>query len=163
MIIMTTLRGELINRGHGYCSIFGDRAEDIYFETVQDLCYALGYILKYVKSIDAEIPEDRNAILSSILPNYPICNGVTAGGNVKKWAPQYRIYFYTTVNMPHELYCRLQNDDKIRITGSLFVEACMYVGFDPGRYQDSVLIEQVVKNIFSAQSEQQAFDNGYNS
>ncbi len=158
---MVTLRGTLSKRGYVYNSIFGNRAEDIYFESTEDLCFSLGYILKKVSRIDAEIPEDRNTILSNIVPNYSITQGFTSGGNDMKWAPQYRIYFHSINAIPLSLRGRLQNDNQMRITGSLFVEACMYIGFNPGRIQDSDLIFEVIREVFS-DDEQQAFFDGYN-
>lgn len=158
---MVTLRETLCQRGYKYHSIFAHVAEDVYFNTTKDLCFALGYILKNVHRVDAEIPNDRGALLSKILPNYPITTGYTSGGNEMKRAPQYRIYFNTTHNMPQELYNRLQNDNQMRITGSLFVEACMYIGFNPGNMQEKEVISAAIMEIFCNNDEQEAFRNGY--
>ena len=54
-----------------------------------------------------------------------------------KWGKQYRIYFNSIRNMPVELKGRLQNDDKMRLTGSRFIEAGFYIGFVPGSNQDN--------------------------
>ncbi len=50
----------------------------------------------------------------------------------------------------------------MRITGSLFVEACMYIGFNPGNRQDGDLIIEVIREMFD-EDEQQAFVDGYNT
>lgn len=157
---MITLMSVLRQRGYGYNSIFGNVAEDICFKDTVDLCYALGYILRNNKKFDAEIPVD-SSIVQQIRPNYPIQNGYTSGGNLMKRAPQLRIYFHSTVNMPLSLKARLQNDDKMRITGSLFVEACLHLGFIHGKFQDEELIKEVIAEIFVNDNEREAFFNGY--
>ena len=158
-----TLRGEMARRNYSYNTIFGRRAEDIEFETSEEICIALGYILKHVQRIDAEIPRGQNAVLGKIYTNkYIIRPGYTSGGNPMKEGPQYRIYFDTLRNMPQKLRNRLQNDDKMRITGSLFVEACLYIGFQPGSVaQDENMIRHVVTTIFNTKSEIAAFNYGY--
>ncbi len=157
---MITLISVLRQRGYGYNSIFGNVAEDICFKDTIDLCYALGYILRNNKKFDAEIPVD-SSIVQQIRPNYPIQNGYTSGGNLMKRAPQLRIYFHSTVNMPSSLKERLQQDDKMRITGSLFVEACLHLDFIHGKIQDEGLIKEVIASIFVDDDEQKAFLNGY--
>ena len=159
---MVTLRGVLSQRGYSYNTVFAGRAEDIYFNTVEDLCFSLGYILRNVRRFDAEIPADRDAILREIIPNYPISLGTTSGGHDMKWAPQYRIYFQKIYQIPPELKSRLQDDNQMRITGRLFVEACMYIGFNPGNRQDGDLIIEVIREMFD-EDEQQAFVDGYNT
>lgn len=159
---MVTLRNVLKQRGYSYNTVFAGRAEDIYFNAVEDLCFSLGYILQNVRRFDAEIPADRDFILRDIIPNYPISLGTTSGGHDMKWAPQYRIYFQTINRIPPELANRLQDDDQMRITGSLFVEACMYIGFNPGNSQDDDLIIEVIREIFDT-DEQDAFWEGYES
>lgn len=161
-MIYITLKKILFDRGYCYNSNFGGRAEDIYFNSIEELCFALGYILKNVRRIDAEIPEDRNEVLSKIIPNYRITSGLTSGGNTMKWGAEYRIYFNSTSNMPSALRGRLQNDNQMRITGSLFVEACMYVGFNPGNSQNDEMIKCAINKIFCNENEQKAFFNGYN-
>lgn len=156
-----TLQKTLFNRGYCYNSNFKGRAEDIYFDSTDDLCFALGYILKNVRRIDAEIPDDRDDVLAEIIPNYPIASGITSGGNDMKWAPQYRIYFNSIYNMPSALKYRLQDDNQMRITGSLFVEACMYVGFNPGNMQDKEMIKEAILEVFCDENEQSAFWDGY--
>lgn len=158
---MVTLQNVLWNRGYTYNSVFHHVAEDIYFTTIEELCFSLGYILKNIHRLDAEIPEGRDALLNTIIPNYPITAGYTSAGNEMKRAPQYRIYFKTRDNMPAKLSARLQNDNQIRITGSLFVEACMYVGFNPGNRQDGEMIKEAIIEIFNSTEEQEAFLNGY--
>lgn len=159
---MVTLRSVLSQRGYNYDTVFRGRAEDIYFKTTEDLCFSLGYILRNVSRFDAEIPTSRNSVLKTILPNYPISQGVTSGGYDMKWAPQFRIYFSSLYGMPRELMNRLQNDAQMRITGSLFVEACMYIGFTPGSCQDNDLIIEVIREVFD-EDEIQAFIDGYNA
>lgn len=157
---MFTLRDVLLQRGHNYESFLGKRAEDIYFETVNDLCYSIGYILRHAQRIDAEIPEEQiSEILRDIL-SYPIAMGNTSGGNAMKWGKQYRIYFNSIRNMPVELKRRLQNDGKMRITGSRFIEACFYIGFIPGSNQDRDLIFKVMNRIFDNE-EIKYFNAGY--
>ena len=157
---MFTLRSVLSQRGYGYQTFFTDRAEDIYFKTVNDLCYSIGYILRHVQRIDAEIPEEQiSEILRDIL-SYPIAMGNTSGGNAMKWGKQYRIYFNSIRNMPVELKRRLQNDGKMRITGSRFIEACFYIGFIPGSNQDRDLIFEVMNRIFDNE-EIKYFNAGY--
>jgi hypothetical protein len=156
---MVTLRGILNQRGYNYVSSFTNRAEDIYFETVEELCFSLGYILKNVKRIDAEIPSNSE-ILERVAPNYPISPGFTSGGNSMKMAPQYRIYFNTIEGIPPKLEERLQNDPQMRITGSLFVEACMHIGFKPGNTQDKENIYDIISKFFN-ESEQKYFQSGY--
>ena len=86
--------------------------------------------------------------------------GSTSGGNAMKWGKQYRIYFNSIRNMPVELKRRLQNDDKMRITGSSFIEACFYIGFVPGSNQDRDLIFEVMNEIFDDE-EIKFFEDGY--
>lgn len=156
---MVTLRGILNQRGYSYDSFFTNRAEDIYFETVEELCFSLGYILKNVKRIDAEIPLN-SGVLEKVTPNYPISPGLTSGGNSMKMAPQYRIYFSTIEGMPLKLKERLQSDSQMRITGSLFIEACMNIGFRPGNTQNEKNIFNIISQIFN-KSEQKYFLLGY--
>lgn len=146
---MFTLRGVLQTMGYNYKSAFTDRAEDIYFQSINDLCFSLGYILKHIKRIDAEIPEEQIAELLRVIPNYPIKKGVTSGGNAMKWAPQYRIYFNSIVNIPNALKDRLQNDTMMRMTGSKFIESCFFIGFLPGSNQDIFLICTSILKLFN--------------
>ena len=157
---MFTLRSVLSQRGYDYQTSFTDRAEDIYFKTVNDLCYSIGYILKHVQRIDEEIPEEQISEILRVIPNYPITTNYTSGGNVMKWSRQYRIYFNSIKNMPFELEGRLQNDDKMRLTGSRFIEACFYIGFVPGSNQDRNLIFEVMNKIFYDE-EIEFFKDGY--
>lgn len=157
---MFTLRSVLLQRGYCYQTFFTNRAEDIYFETVNDLCYSIGYILRHVQRIDAEIPEEQISEILRVIPNYPITTSYTSGGNVMKWGKQYRIYFNSIRNMPDELKGRLQNDDKMRLTGSRFIEACFYIGFVPGSNQDRDLIFEVMNEIFDDE-EIKFFEDGY--
>ena len=146
---MVTLRSVLLQRGYNYKSFLGGRAEDINFETVNDLCYSIGYILRHVQRIDAEIPEEQIAELLRVIPNYPIKKGVSSGGNAMKWAPQYRIYFNSIVNIPNALKDRLQNDTMMRMTGSKFIESCFFIGFLPGSNQDIFLICTSILKLFN--------------
>ncbi|WP_339055598.1 hypothetical protein KSU07_11855 [Fusobacterium animalis] len=157
---MVTLRGILNQRGYSYDSFFTNRAEDIYFETVEELCFSLGYILKNVKRIDAEIPLNSE-VLGKVRPNYPITPGFTSGGYSMKMAPQYRIYFNTVDKMPLKLAERLQDDLQMRITGSLFIEACMHIGFKPGNIQCKESVFSMISKVFN-ESEQKSFLLGYN-
>lgn len=157
---MFTLRSVLSQRGYGYQTFFTNRAEDIYFKTVNDLCYSIGYILRHVQRIDAEIPEEQISEILRVIPNYPITTSYTSGGNVMKWGKQYRMYFNSIRNMPVELKGRLQNDDKMRLTGSRFIEACFYIGFVPGSNQDRDLIFEVMNEIFDDE-EIKFFEDGY--
>ena len=157
---MLTLKSVMQQRGYGYISVFGHAAEDIYFNTIEDLCFSLGYILRNIRRFDAEIPEDRYVLLKRVLPNYSITSGFTSGGNEMKRAPQYRIYFRSISNMPSSLRCRLQDDNQMRITGSLFVEACMYLGFNPGNKQDNQIIETVILKVFNNDNEKASFIEG---
>ncbi len=157
---MLTLRSVLLQRGYDYETFFTDRAEDIYFKTVNDLCYSIGYILRHVQRIDAEIPKEQISEILRVIPNSPITTSYTSGGNAMKWGKQYRIYFNSIRNMPVELERRLQNDDKMRITGSMFIEACFYIGFVPGLNQDRDLISEVMNEIFDDE-EIKSFEDGY--
>ena len=158
---MTTLKQTLQSRGYGYTTIFKGRAEDIYFNSVEEICETLGYICRNIKHFDAEIPEAHIRLIRTIIPNYPISSGVTSGGHDKKWAPQLRIYLQTTNNCPESLLSRMQNDKLMRFTGSLFVEACFFLGFLPGNAQNYELIQSAINKIFPNESEQKAFMNGY--
>lgn len=146
---MITLKQELNNRELVYNSIFTNRAEDVYFKSIEELCFSIGYTLKHVRRVEAEVPV-------RLAKDF----GYTIYGD--KQASQYRIYYDTIVNMPPALATRLQCDDKMRITGSLFVEACMYLGFLPDYVNESE-IEVRFKRIFSNDNETQAFNEGYNS
>ena len=129
-------------------------------QKISILCYSIGYILRHAQRIDAEIPEEQiSEILRDIL-SYPIAMGNTSGGNAMKWGKQYRIYFNSIRNMPVELKRRLQNDGKMRITGSRFIEACFYIGFIPGSNQDRDLIFEVMNRIFDNE-EIKYFNAGY--
>ena len=154
-----TLREALSNNGYTYNSVFSNRAEDIYFNSSIELCYALGYILGHLNRIDAEIPEFQRQMNNS----YPITDNITSGGHEMKRAPQYRVYLSTTRNIPRELNNRLQNDDQMRFTGSLFIEACFFIGFIAGHNQNQQQIENNVHQLFPTQDEQDAFYNGYNA
>lgn len=156
---MITLNNVLCERGYKYTTVFMGRAEDIYFEDTRELCYSLGYILKNYKKLDAEIPINSN-VVRQIKPNYLITNGYTSGGNKMKQAPQLRIYFKTLKGIPQKLKLRLQNDNQMRITGSLFIEACLHVGFTHGHCQDEELIQKSIKEIFW-DDEVEAFLDGY--
>lgn len=158
-----TLKEVLNSRGYSYNSIFTAHSYDIDFESTEELCYALGYILKHVHRVDAEIPEQRSDILRMICPNYPITNSYTSGGHPMKWSSQFRIYFETLRNMPQKLRARVQNDSQMRLSGSLFVESLLYIGFDPGEYQNAELIGAAIYEIFDDPNEQQAFEEGYAS
>lgn len=154
---MLTLKNELRLRGYGYASLLTNHADDIYFDNPEELCESLGFILNHIQRFDFEIPEDYNPSIG-----YPIVNGTTSGGNPMKYGYQFRIYFNTIRNMPPKLRSRLQNDDQKRITGSFFVEACYYLGFRPGSYQNKSQIQNNILSIFSSTSEQAAFAKGLN-
>lgn len=157
------LKDALQRSGYPYTTVFTSRANDIDFETPEDLCFALGYILKHAERIDAEIPEGRDDLLRSIVPNYPITQSYTVSGNAIKWAAQYRIYFDSTRNMPRELLNCIQNDQFRRLSGSRFVESLLYIGFNPGTIQDEQLIRAAVEEVFVDSMCRQAFERGYNS
>lgn len=155
---MITFKQILNERRHYYKSVLSNRAHDIGFDSIEDLCYSLGYILKNISRLDAEIPEHNY----SSTPNYKIKDGITTGGFEMKMGPQYRIYLKTIKNIPSSLLTHLQNDNKKRITGSLFIEACIHVGFKHGRTQNNELIISKLKEIFS-EDELKNFYDGYNS
>lgn len=148
---------ELMNiRGIRYNSIFGHRAEDIEFDNPERIFYCLGFIVNHCRRFEFEIPEERTQTYGS----YPIANGLTSGGYVMKQTNQYRIYFNELNNMPPELCSRLQNDNNKRITGSRFIEACYYLGFVAGSYQDSRNILMNIQSLINSQSENQALVYG---
>lgn len=152
---MTTLRQELAIRGHRYQSVFSGHAEDIYFNDADELCESLGFIVTHIARFDFETPENLNPTAG-----YSIANGPTASGHPMKYGRQYRIYFDTTYNMPQKLRGRLQKDNQNRITGSLFVEACSYLGFCPGTWQNRQSIINDINAIFNSKSERAAFAFG---
>ncbi|MCM1222033.1 MAG: hypothetical protein NC548_46935 [Lachnospiraceae bacterium] len=156
---MVTLKDVLRNSGVNYTSAFSYRAEDIYFDDTVELCCALGYILGHYKKFDFEIPED----LPQISGCYEITNGDTSGGNEMKYSSEYRIYFQTIENIPDKLRERLQNDRKMRMTGSLFIEACACLGFVPGCDQNACAIQTNILSLFKDQEEQSAFYLGLNA
>ncbi|MCM1488156.1 MAG: hypothetical protein NC203_07305 [Firmicutes bacterium] len=155
---MVTLKDILRGNGFNYTSAFSYRAEDIYFDDTVELCFALGYILGHYKRFDFEIPED----LPSIPGCYEITNGFTSGGNEMKYSGEYRIYFQTIENIPDKLRERLQNDRQMRMTGSLFIEACACLGFVPGYNQNERAIESNILGLFTHPREQRAFCSGLN-
>lgn len=157
---MITLGSILLKRGYSYKSFLGIRAEDIDFDNINDLCYSIGYILRNVQRIDAEIPKELESEILRAMPNYIINSGSTSGGNAMKWGKEYRIYFSSTKDMPTKLQRRLQNDKKMRMTGSKFIEACFYLGFSPGSDQDIDLICENMKKIFN-DTEVEYFYKGY--
>ena len=158
-----TLKEVLDAKGYHYDSIFTGRAIDIDFQTTEELCYALGYILKYVHRIDAEIPERRDDVLQLICPNYPITEAYTSGGYDMKWGAQFRVYFSTLRNMPLQLLCRIQDDPQMRLSGSAFVESLLYIGFNPGDVQDTDLIIAAINEVFDRDSDRDAFYSGFYS
>jgi hypothetical protein len=147
-------------RGYGYVSIFASRAEDIYFDSIEEICETLGYIFENIHQLEAQIPDDQIASLRSIFPNYPIRTGFTSGGNKMKWKPQHRIYLRTLRNCPYALLSRKQNDNQMRFTGSLFIESCLFLGFLPGYEQFQDLIFSAMGEIFPNQNEVDAFNHG---
>jgi len=157
-----TLREILIQRGYEYESALGNRAEDIYFENVEELCISLGYILRHIRRFDAEIPEDWVHVIKRVNPNYPITDGLTVSGHKMKYGPEYRIYFENTRQIPDALSARVQNDRQMRMTGSLFVEACMVLGYVHGSEQDMDLIFATMDEIFTSEVERAAIEEGYN-
>ena len=152
---MTTLRDELRARIPSYQSSLSNHAEDIYFDDSVELCESLGFIVSHITRFDFEIPESYNPTVG-----YPIADGLTSGGNPMKYGRQYRIYFNTVTNMPPKLAGRLQNDNQMRITGSFFVEACSYLGFAPGSYQNTRAIRNNILSLFTSPAEQAAFHYG---
>ena len=152
---MTTLKEELWSRGVVYNSTLTSRAQDIIFNDSRELCESLGFIVNHITRFDFEIPANYNPSIG-----YPITNGTTSGGNPMKYGREYRIYFDTKTNMPLKLAQRLQNDSQIRITGSFFVEACSYLGFTPGSYQNTQQITNKILSIFTSPTEQMAFNHG---
>lgn len=152
---MTTLGEELASRGYSYRSVLGKRAEDIYFDSAEELCESLGFIVTHITRFDIETPQNLNPAAG-----YPITNGTTPGGLPMKFGSQYRIYFDTTYNMPSKLRGRLQNDNQNRITGSRFVEACLRLGFRAGTWQDRQSIIRNIGAIFNSRSERAAFAAG---
>lgn len=157
------LQDVLIEKGYSFQNTFTARANDIDFESEEDLAFALGYILGHANRIDAEIPEQQIKWIREIIPNYPIYDGTTISGDPIKWGRQYRIYFDTTRNMPNELRSHLQHDSHMRMTGSQFIESLFYVGFMPGAVQDENMIRGAFEEIFDTASARQAFENGYDA
>lgn len=155
---MITLWRLMNMRGIHYRSSFGGRAEDIIFDSSERVFLSLGYLLSHCRRFEFQIPENDTQTYRS----YPIANGKTSGGYIMKQTSQYRIYFDTTRNMPDELYGRLQNDNNRRITGSLFVEACYYLGFVAGVVQDYRNIEMNIRSMIKTTSEEDAFEYGLN-
>ena len=156
---MVTLRDILSCNDINYTSAFRHRAEDIYFDDTNELFYSLGYILSHYKLFEFQIPED----LPLIPGCYEITNGCTTNGNEMKYAGEYRIYFRNIDNIPDILRERLQKDDKMRMTGSLFIEACACLGFVPGRVQNKRAIENNILELCENQIEQDAFYLGMDS
>ena len=70
------------------------------------------------------------------------------------------MYFKALDNMPEKLLARVQNDNLKRMTGSRFIEACFFIGFEPGRNQDVREIMKNARNIFN-EEEFDAFIEGY--
>jgi hypothetical protein len=157
---MVTLRQELANRGIRYASkLDTQKAEDIVFDTSVELCEALGYIAKCISHLDGEYPEDKAEISDW---NMPIKDGITSGGNKKKWGREYRVYMRTKNNCPQKISERLHRDSYNRFGGGLFVEALLLCGFRSGHSQNISTIQNTVFNIFTDPAEQAAFINGYN-
>ena len=150
---LVTLRDVLSYNDVNYTSAFSYRAEDIYFNDTSELYFALGYILSHYKRFDFEIPDDLQ-----IIPGcYEITNGYTSSGNEMKYSGEYRIYFRNIENIPDKLRERLQNDNKMRMTGSLFIEACACLGFVPGYAQNERAIENTILRLCNSKMEQDAF------
>lgn len=157
---MATLRQELANRGIRYVSrLDAKKAEDIFFDTVIELCETLGYIAKCISHLDGEYPEDIAGIGDW---NMPITDGITSGGHKMKWGREYRVYLRTKNNCPQKIFTRLHNDSHNRFGGSLFVEALLLCGFKPGYTQDISDIQNTIFKIFTDPAEQAAFNNGFN-
>lgn len=152
-----TLKDELNSRGIKFDSNFTDRAGDIDFDSTEELCESLGYITKHFKRLDSEIPEG-----SEEKGSYSISDGLTSGGNKMKYGKESRMYFDSTDNMPKKLSQRLQNDDKKRITGSKFLEACSKLGFVNGTAdeQDMKMIQSKIEDVFNSKEEKEAFKKG---
>ncbi len=151
--------GALMNkRGILYNSVFNQRAQDIEFESSEDIFYSLGFIVNNCQRFEFEIPEDEIQTYMS----YPITEGVTSGGYKMKQARQYRIYFKTTLGMPEKLKERLQDDSHRRMTGSRFIEACYYLGFCAGNKQDTRNIIMNIRSLIQDEVEQRAFEEGLN-
>lgn len=130
-----TLRELMNKRGIRYNSIFGYKAKDMYFETSDRIFCALGFLLSHCQHFEFEIPENDTQTYRS----YPIANGRTSGGHIMKQKDHYR-----------------------RITGSLFVEACYYLGFVAGVGQDYRNIEMNISSLIQTQQEEDAFKYGFN-
>lgn len=153
--MVITLKDELSKRGIVYNSSLSNRAQDIYFDSTEELCECLGFILSHINRLDMEIPDEMQSPIG-----YPIADGVTSGGNKMKYGSEYRMYFDTTHNMPAQLLSRLQNDSKNRITGSRFIEACSHLGFKHGNSQNKVQIQKNILSIFNSVNEISAFNYG---
>lgn len=158
-----TLCELLFSKGIIYTSNFKTRAEDISFNSNEELFESLGYILSHVKRIDFETPSDHKIELANNASNYTIENGTTTGGHQMKYASQYRIYLSNINNIPLKLRNRLQKDSQMRITGTLFIEACKCLGFKHGSQQDiDAIYNYITQFLISTCSEQAALDRGYN-
>lgn len=156
---MITLGRLMSMRGIRYRTEFSSRAVDIIFDSSERIFLSLGFLVNHCKRFEMEIPENETQSFRS----YPITDGITTGGYVMKQAPQYRIYFDTDYNMPDELFDRLQNDRRssvIRMTGSLFCEACNHLGFVAGSYQDRRIIDMNIRKLIRTQSEADAYEDG---
>jgi len=157
---MTTLRQELANRGIRYGSRLNPKkAGDIVFDTVFELCEALGYIARCISHLDGEYPEDIAGLGDW---NMPITDGITSGGYKMKWGREYRVYLHTKNKCPKKILARLHKDTRNRFGGGLFVEALLLCGFRPGHTQNISDIKKAVFNIFTDPAEQTAFNKGYN-
>lgn len=139
----------------------GPRALDIEFQSNEELCYAIGYIVKNLKRIDAEIPA-REIRASTSKAAYEISEGVTKGGHHMKLAAQYRLYFKSINNIPHSLNERLQSDKRKRMTGSKFIASCIKLGFCVGNAADQDF-DRIVKhmNELFSEKEMRHFQLGY--
>ncbi|MCL2187390.1 MAG: hypothetical protein FWC16_01135 [Defluviitaleaceae bacterium] len=156
---MTTLSNELYLRGISYNSLLTNRANDILFSDVLELCEVLGYIARNVSHIDGEYPQ---GIAVPRDWNMPITDNITSGGHEMKWGRQYRVYLGSVVNCPPIIRQRLHNDQHNRFGGSRFVEALLACGFTPGYGNNANIVMQTLVRIFTSTNEQNALTQGFN-
>lgn len=156
---MVSLRQELLKRGISYKSKLSNRALDIHFASVAELCEALGYISKCMYHLDGEYPEEMAGIDDW---NMPITDGTTSGGHKMKWGREYRVYLKSVKNCPVKIREQLYNDSRMRFGCGKFVEALLCCGFMPGYSQDRAFIRKTIYSIFTDPKEQAAFVCGYN-
>lgn len=135
-------------------SILSNKAEDINVSD-EELCLILGYLSSpgRIGLIEAQIPTNKVNGFEREFPSepyYPITQGTTSGGHVKKQGYQFRIYFNNIDNCPVVLVPFLGEGNAAyikRINKSKFVEKIIEnYGFSFGETQNVDLIRTAVLN-----------------